>query len=307
MSQKRLTQRRQQTHQRQTTRLVIGGVIAIALLSLGGWWLSRSGSSAPFISRLSTNDFHSLIFSPTEPNTVFFGHHGGMMVSRDSGHTWQPASLQNADAMALAAPPSSPQIMYAAGHDVLVKSTDGGMTWQALTTNLPGTDIHGFAADPQNADHVFANVVGTGIWSSQDGGMTWAPLPSSAPPSTVNLAVGKNAQTLYVAVYAATGEPGLWRTENGGQTWSSVSGAPSDGGVAVAYDSSTGRLYVTTLGNTAGLYASSDDGATWTALGLKGTLLALAVSPLDSKHIIAVDEAGRVYASRDAGATWSGN
>jgi photosystem II stability/assembly factor-like uncharacterized protein len=196
MSQKRLSQRHQQTHQRQSTQWVIIGVIAVALLSFGGWWLSRSGDSAPPISRLSTNDFHSLAFSPTEPDTVFFGHHGGLMVSRDGGRTWQPASLQNVDAMALAAPPSNPQIMYAAGHAVLVKSTDGGITWKTLTTNLPGTDIHGFAVDPQNADHVFANVVRYGIWGSQDGGVTWELLSSDAPISTINLAVGKSAQIL---------------------------------------------------------------------------------------------------------------
>lgn len=307
MSKKHIPQRRQPARQQQITQWSVGGVIAIALMAGVGWWWSRSGNGAPSISRLSTNDFHSLAFSPTEPDTVFFGHHGGMMLSQDGGRTWQPTALQNADAMALAAPPSNPHILYAAGHDVLVKSTDGGATWEALTTNLPGTDIHGFAADPQNADHIFANVVGAGIWGSQDGGVTWAPLPSSAPPSTVNLAVGKTADTLYVTVYAAAGEPGLWRTADGGQTWSPVSGAPSDGGVAVAYDSTTGRLYVTTLGGNAGLYVSKDEGATWTALGLKGTLLALAVSPLDPKHIIAIDEAGRVYASRDGGITWPGN
>lgn len=307
MSQKRITQRRQQARQRQITQWSIGGVIAIALIAGVGWWLSRNGSGAPSISRLSTNDFHSLAFSPTEPDTVFFGHHGGLMVSRDGGRTWQNAPLQNADAMALAAPPSNPQIMYAAGHDVLVKSTDGGATWQTLTTSLPGTDIHGFAADPQNADHVFANVVGSGIWSSQDGGLTWELLSSDVPRSTINLAVGKSAQTLYAALYAAAGEAGLWRSEDGGQTWSPLSGMPGGGALAVAYDSSSGRLYVTTLGNEAGLYISNDEGATWTASGLKGTLLALAVSPLDPKHVIAVDEAGRVYASRDGGAVWSGN
>lgn len=223
------------------------------------------------------------------------------MVSRDGGRTWRPAPLQNADAMALAAPPSNPEVMYVAGHEVLVKSTDGGDTWQSLIAHLPGTDIHGFAADPQNADQVFAHVVGSGLFGSRDGGLTWERLSSSAPASTVNLVVGETARTLYAAASGA----GLWRSQDGGQTWSLLAGVPGSGAMAVAYDSNTGRLYVTTLGNDAGLYASDDEGATWTALGLKGILLAFAVSPLDSGHLLAVDNAGRVYASRDGGLTWS--
>ncbi|MBF8286090.1 MAG: hypothetical protein HW378_5005 [Anaerolineales bacterium] len=156
--------------------LIVSGVIVLGL-ALGGWWLyarnpAQSGNAQP-LSRLSTRDFHSLAFSPTEPDTVFFGHHDGLLVSRDGGRTWRSTALQNADAMALAAPAANPQVMYAAGHDVFLKSTDAGQTWQPVSTNLPGTDMHGFAVDPQDASHVYTHVVGSGIFSSQDGGTTW--------------------------------------------------------------------------------------------------------------------------------------
>ena len=75
--------------------------------------------------------------------------------------------------------------------------------------------------------------------------------------------------------------------------------------MAIAYDPVMARLYVTTLGNGAGLDVSSDDGATWGALNLTGMLLAVGVSPQDSKHLLVVDDAGRVYSSHDGGATWS--
>ena len=286
----------------QRSWLVVVGIILV-ILTVGRWFLTSRGTSSNGspISRLSTRDFHALAFSPTQPDTIYFGHHSGLMVSRDGGRTWQPASLQNADAMALAAPPSNPQVMYAAGHDVLVKSTDGGANWHPLTTNLPGTDIHGFAADPQNAEHVYAHVVGFGIWGSQDGGATWALLSATAPQSTFNLIVGQDIKTLY----AAAGEAGLFKSADGGKTWSRLSGAPGGGAMAIAYDHVMARLYVTTLGNGAGLNVSSDNAATWSALNLTGTLLAVAVSPQDSKHLLVVDDAGRVYSSTDAGATWS--
>ncbi|MEO7840819.1 MAG: hypothetical protein ABIU06_15870, partial [Anaerolineales bacterium] len=67
----------------------------------------------------------------------------------------------------------------------------------------------------------------------------------------------------------------------------------------------SGRLYVSTLGDQAGLYVSEDGGQTWTVAGLKSTILAIAVSPLDPDHIIAVNDQGEVFASRDSGLTWS--
>ena len=301
MKKARIEVRRQQARRRQVAQWSIGGSLVVALIAVAGWLLSRGGGGTPFISRLSTSDFHSLAFSPTKPETVFFGHHGGLMVSDDGGRTWRPASLHNADAMALAAPPFNPQIMYAAGHGVLTKSSDGGLTWQTLAANLPGTDIHGFAAAPQDANHVFAYVVGFGIWASQDGGLIWQLLSATVPTSTFNLVIGQTEQTLY----AAAGQAGLWRSQDGGNTWAAMPSMPGGGMVALAFDSSGGRLFATATGNEAGLYASGDDGATWTALGLKGALLAIAVSPLDPKHMLAVDQTGRVYASRDGGATWT--
>ncbi|MGQ0602072.1 MAG: YCF48-related protein [Anaerolineales bacterium] len=280
--------------------LWVVGLGVLGLAAAGWLWFSNnapSGSAVRPVSQLTTADFHSLAFSPTEPETVFFGHHHGLLVSRDGGRTWEPTSLQNADAMALAVPLSNPNVMYAAGHEVFFKSTDGGASWQAINTNLPGLDIHGFAVDPQNADTVYANVVGFGMFTSHDGGMTWAALPPS-PPSTFNLVVGETPQTLY----AAAGDSGLLRSTDGGQQWSRLSSLPGVT-IAVTYDAARRRVYA---GNDAGLFASDNGGATWAVLGPQGAILAIAVSPLDATRILAVDASGNVFASRDGGVTWAG-
>jgi hypothetical protein len=282
--------------------LWLGGLALIGM-ALGTWWLGGRQSRAAdtgAISRLSTQDFHSLAYSPIEPNTVYFGHHGGLLVSRDGGHTWQPTTLQNADAMALAMPPAGPDTMYAAGHNVFFKSQDGGQTWQSVLTNLPGLDIHGFAADPTDAERVYAHIVGYGVFGSLDGGTTWALLSGNLLNSTFNLAVGDITGVLY----AAAGQAGLWRSKDDGHTWSPVESLSGAGAIAVSFDHTRGRLYVTTAGSDAGLKVSDDGGESWQPIGSPGTFPAMAVSPLDPDRLIIVDQDGWVYASPNGGATW---
>src|SRR5258706_1442763 len=297
---------RRKGNQNQVTRwLVIAGV-TVLVLTIGRWLVlsnqPRGNGNARPISHLSTADFHSLAFSPTEPDTVFFGHHHGLMVSKDGGRNWQPTTFANADAMALALPVSDPQLMYAAGHDVFYKSTDGGKTWNPLTPDLPGLDMHGFTVDPEDGNRIFAHIVGYGIFGSQDGGTTWTWLSKTVSQSTFNLTMGENSQILY----AAAMKDGLLRSSDGGRTLANIEQAPDQGAIAVTYVKTGNRLLVTTLGSAAGLYSSDDDGKSCVALALTGNIMAIAVSPLDPKHLIAINDRGEVFSSRDNGVSWSG-
>lgn len=89
-------QRRARQQQRRTllTRLGLFGLVGI-LVGLAAWWfIGRAEEvSGQALYQFNTQDFHSLAFAPTDPNTLFFGHHGGLKVSRDGGKTWDDGSL----------------------------------------------------------------------------------------------------------------------------------------------------------------------------------------------------------------------
>jgi photosystem II stability/assembly factor-like uncharacterized protein len=282
------------------TMLAVGLVVALGLMlqtNKKTFFVQAQGGPEGAISQLRTTDIHALAFSATEPNTAFFGHHFGLLVSRDGGKSWQETSLKNADAMALALPPSEPKTLYAAGHDVFFKSLDGGKRWQAVPANLPSLDIHGFASDPQNASVVYAHSVGYGVFSSQDGGTTWQPLWLEAPPSVFNLAVGSED-----TLYAAAGGEGLWRSDDKGQNWQKLT-RPDEAVIAVSFEPSRGRLFATFFGSESGLYVSEDKGASWSLLR-SGNFLAFAASPLNPDELMLVDTQGFVFASHDNGLTW---
>lgn len=279
---------------------IIGGVLLVVAVVILFIAFGQKPLAQP-ISQLTTEDFHSLAFSPTEAETIYFGHHQGLLVSKNGGKDWQPSTLTNpaADAMSLALPASNPKMMYVAGHDVFYTSSDTGKTWQAMKTNLPSMDIHGFAVDPNDANHVYAHVVEAGIYTSTDGGNKWT-LLATPPASTFNLAVGENAET----IFAATTENGFWRTTDGGTNWTRLKNIPGLGATNVAYSIASKQVYATTIGSGAGLYISSDNGESWEVL-FKGIFFAVAVSPLNPNHLVIVNEKGQVYASRDNGKTWT--
>ena len=300
--------------QRPRTPWLISGLVGLFGLIALGWFLLRPGTGAQgdgAIATLQTLDQHALLFSPTDANVVFFGHHNGVMRSDDGGRTWRPlVDRRGFDAMQLAsAGPGNPRRIYLAGHDVFQASDDGGATWRPVEHNLPGTDIHQFALNPNDASRLTAVVVGFGAFRSGDGGRTWTRLASQPPDDVTALAsAGGSPETLYVG----TARSGVLRSSDEGQSWTSVSGAASSDAtfrsvLALAVDPSDRRVLY--AGTENGLAKSTDGGSNWIALPYPGdNALAVAVNPTQPNVVLAVASTprhqGLVYRSDDAGQSW---
>lgn len=281
-------------------------ILAACAVMLGILALTRGGTTrSAGLAVLHTPDYHSLAFSPTDPNVVFFGHHNGVMRSDDGGRTFHPlAARANFDAMNMAVNPQNAQQVYLAGHDVFAVSTDGGTTWQPLATNLPGTDIHGFAMSPDDPAHLTAFVVGFGLFASTDAGHTWQRLGARLPGDVMSISsAGGRPETLY----AASMSSGVLRTTDGGQSFAPI--APTLGRMVYSLAVDPATRTTVYAGVDGGLFKSTDSGTTWTKLPYPGgNASVVAVSRSQPATLIAINvqgQSGVVERSDDGGLTWN--
>lgn len=262
---------------------------------------STPASSRPSVYTFKTSDFHSLTFDPGNAGRVLFGHHGGVLATDDGGQTWTPAiERANFDGMNLAFDPNTEGSVYLAGHNVISRSDDGGRTWTQFSHNLPGLDLHAFAASPTVPGRFYAFALGRGLYMSQGGAESWAPLWPGAPQGThsiVELADG--------TLVLGAGDGGILRSEDGGKTWNESRSGIETGAVYSLDGAPDGnRVYA---GVSSGLYASRDGGRTWQLTSLNDTqVVAVGVNPDNPDEVMAVDGGGRLFRSSDGGSTWGG-
>lgn len=157
-------------------------------------------------------------------------------------------------------------------------ATNIASAWKQLGPYNIGGRVTDVVADRFNANSAFAAVAGGGIWKTTNGGQDWT---SIWPDENVQ-AMGAFAQAPDGTLWAGTGEAN-----------------PPGGGLTYFGD---------------GVYKSTDNGATWTKMGLEGSAAIgrIAVDPKDSNTVF-VAAAGHIarsaaqrglYRTQDGGKTW---
>ena len=278
----------------------IAGLFAVAAVGTAAWLanadaspLRSGGADGATLASYRPPDLHALVVSATDPQTITFGHHQGMLVSQDGGATWKPLpGAAGKDAMGLALPPNS-KTAYAAGHDVFLRSDDGGQSWSAVRPALPGTDIHGFTASATQPNTFYAYVVGFGLFRSTDGGTTWAAV-AQPPGSTMSLAAARSGSS--EILFASTME-GMARSSDGGRSWEPLRDVPAGSVSAVGE-----TVYVADRGT---VMASTDSGRTWQRRSFPRSAGLIAVAPTNTNLVYVVTDRREVWRSADAAATWT--
>jgi photosystem II stability/assembly factor-like uncharacterized protein len=266
--------------------------IAAAVIAAGGGDGGPTG--APEASGLpATPDYHSLLVTPNDPNSLLLGTHEGLFRSADGGRTWESATLAGRDAMNLAR--ANGTVVWAAGHEVLAKSTDDGTTWQDVRPDgLPGLDVHGFAVDPRDPRTLYAAIAGQGLFRSTDGGASFSVVSREVGAGVMALAVTRDGRIL-----AGDMQQGVFTSGDGGKTWKPTLQA---GLMGLAVNPKDPKRVVATG---PGILLSTDGGRNWQEvlpLSQGAGPVAWASSKPRVGYVVGFDKT--LYKTGDGGATW---
>lgn len=229
------------------------------------------------------SDLMGFTMHPSERGVMFVSghpHHSshlpnpiGVMVSNDSGQTWQPLALAgkvDLHAMTIGA---GGQILYGwnvMGPAGLYRISVRTGTWARVNATGLG-DVLSLAAHPERLDTLMAGTR-MGLLVSRNGGRTWSPVSGalSDTPVTAVAYHPKNPQVLYA--YGVRPDLGIIRSDDDGQHWKSVGlflGEKDAVNVFAISPRETNIIYASTFGSD--LYQSQDGGMRWKPLAKHGS------------------------------------
>jgi photosystem II stability/assembly factor-like uncharacterized protein len=215
---------------------------------------------------------------------------------------WTSNGPYGANVITLASHPSNPSTVYAATSQRLYKSVDAGASW--APTGLYGSSYLVVpTSDASVAYAATSGPFGATFHRTIDGGETWVDI-ETALASLLSIAVDRNAPMTLYAVDTA----GLFRTTNGGDAWEYLAN-PVASGVwtsAFAVDPADSRVLYAALtsGTSAGVYRSSDRGATWKRTNLRESATrVLLFDPGNASRLFAVTNVG-LHVTTDGGESW---
>ena len=202
----------------------------------------------------------------------------------------------------------------------LYVSNDRGQSWTPLgTPGFPYTWNNSGPAlllDPLTPTTIYAASMcqsvtnNCGVSKSTDGGLTWTVSSNSPPLPILGLAIDPKTPS---NLYASTGF-GIFKSTDGAATWSPTGSLGEAGAVAaVAVDPLNSAVVYASVGNSlsAGIYKSTDSGATFTAIsnGLPSGWFAnsLVLVPSVPGRVYAIGSFAPtkdIYRTDDSGNTW---
>jgi len=267
----------------------------------GGATWTDAGDAGPY-ERLSVAGGAVLAWEPSR-----FGTGAGQMArSTDGGASWTALGDVVPDGIRAITVASSQTLVALSATGDLWRSGDSGATWTRTYASRGAVPFSFGEIAPAFAD-AFNGFVGMGqghLLRTTDGGQTWAPVSSGVGQTLADVA--RFADGTLIAVGAegtvvTRGADGRWTLRPVPNANLPFTPAPL---VAVHV---TGAASAVALDNAGGVFATSDRGVTWSALGAVTGLSSLADIHLDGDAGYVVGGGFGVSAlwrTTDGGATW---
>jgi hypothetical protein len=242
-----------------------------------------------------------VLVDPARPADLYaFICHQGVWKSTDYGQRWTRVNLGPGGAMIDSGKPwgegidsnrcrdpGTPPTLYSAGSQGgFWRSTDGGVSWTRFALPEDGKlrpqDGYDVDVDPYDGKHLLLGFhEQSGLAESADGGQTWR---------SVTLPAGMNAGASWYPFFIDTGDPattrrtwlmisqmtsgavGTWRSVDGGAAWKKVESNEHPHGGSQIFQHQ-GVVYMAGVYGTQGwgVYRSTDQGASWTHVGISGS------------------------------------
>ncbi len=210
------------------------GGVGILKSTDGGvtWSAINNGLTNLYVGSLRMHPANSqVMFAAAGNNSCSGGYvgnqQGGLFRTADGGATW--AKVISSDIMTTVNfAPSNPDVVYAGSASAFYRSSDGGLTWRRYSKSSGGEwgpigvragvpiDV---VIDPSDANLLYANNYGGGVFRSADGAQSWAIWSkgySGAQIHAVHIPPASSSTVL------AIGRSGPFRSVNYGGDWTGI-------------------------------------------------------------------------------------
>ena len=261
------------------------------------------------LSKIATDDslvVDNMVFDKSNPKRVLVGAwrldkpDGGIFISEDEGHHWNPVSDMNGQSVrALAQAPSDPKVFVAGTLAGVYRSEDGGATWK-LISPAGSTELHeveSIAIDPVNPQVIY---VGTWHlpWKTIDGGKTWQNIKQGliVDSDVFSIIIDPKApSTVYTSACS-----GIYKSIDAGASFKKIQGIPSAARRTRVLMQDPNNSSIVYAGTTEGLYRTLDAGAKWSLMTPSDIIINdIYVDPRNSKHILMATDRSGVLSSAD--------